>query len=182
MRLIKRIMLSFLMSASVLPTAASAQGFDPRVPLAQIVQAFQICGPPAVYQMLSPQLFQIVAAQTGGRGCYVDIAAAGAITGMQVIDQREFPVGPVYAIRVTHQSGASADWFVGFNRSTGRIEMLTYQNVFAQNPLPSVLNGPTNPLGGSTNPGNRQPIDPKPPAPDTSKQSQGCNLYPDMCK
>jgi hypothetical protein len=155
-------------------SSAWSQGFDPRVPLGELIQAFQNCGPPAAFQMLSPQLFELIAQQTGGRGCYPEIQAAGPIQGMEVIDQKMYPVGPVYVIRVTHSAG-SVDWFIGFNQSTGRVELLTFQP--ATSSQPTVEDGPqddhkggnpTTPSEGGSQGG--------------SKSSQsGCELYPAMC-
>jgi hypothetical protein len=100
-----------------------AQQFDPRPSLTNILTAFQRCGPPQAYAALSPYLFQIVAQQTGGSGCYAFIAAAGPILRMEVIDSRIFPIGPLYIVRVTHSAGP-VDWFIGFNQITNQIEYL----------------------------------------------------------
>jgi hypothetical protein len=163
------------MSAAVLfSTASSAQGFDPRAPLGQIIQAFQMCGPPAAYQLLSPQLLSIVAQQTGGRGCYPQISQAGPITGMQVLAQQQFPIGPLFIIRVSH-AGGSVDWFVGFNQMTGRIESLTFQP--AQQQPPTIPDGPTPSGGGSPSP---RPSPSPNPSPGPSG-GDGCDLYPAMC-
>lgn len=165
-----------LSSASVvIPHKARAQAFDPRQPLYQLISAFQNCGPPQAYQMLSPYLFQLIGQQTGGTGCYQTIRAAGPVQGMQVIDMRQFPVGPVFAIRSQHQAGAF-DWHIGFNQYTNRVEYLSVQPVTGPTaPPPSVDTGPRpGPTTGGT------------PAPPTSRNPQpssdGCQLYPAMCE
>lgn len=151
------------------PTQAQ---FDPRQPLNTLIAAFQNCGPPAVYQLLAPNLFQIVAQQTGGRGCYPQIASAGPVTGMQVIQSQQFPIGPLYVIRVQHSSGVRADWFIGFNQGTGQVEFLTFQN--AQGGNPTIQTGPS-PSGDG----------PSAPPPGSGGRgdsgSDGCDLYPAMC-
>jgi hypothetical protein len=165
----------------VLSVPAQAQ-LDPRAPLGQLITAFQVCGPPQTYQMLSPQLFQLIYQQTGGTGCYQQIAAAGPIVNMQVIDQRQFPVGPVFAIRVTHQSGVQADWFMGINQFTQRIEYLNFQGVGASAPQPTVIQGPTQPQIDTTQL-EPPPVDrPRPSPTPGPSNNPGCELYPVMCQ
>ncbi len=164
--------------AALIP--AKAQGLDPRPILGRMISAFQNCGPPQAYQMLSPQLFQLIAQQTGGAGCYPQIQAAGPVQGMQVIDQRQFPIGPLYVIRVTHPS-ATADWFMGLNQFTSKIEYLSFQSAGAQ--TPTISTGPTGPAGGSggsrggsgggTGSGGGG---------SGSGGGAGCDLYPAMCQ
>jgi hypothetical protein len=162
---------------------ASAQDFDPRAPLLTLIQAFQNCGPPQVYQMLSPQLFQTVAQQTNGQGCYQQIRAAGPVLDAQVLDQRQFAIGPLYVIRVTHQTGA-VDWFIGFNQVTGKVELLTFQSAVSSTPTiqtgpsprstgPSPASGSTHPRDGST--GGKSPSS-------SGSGDDGCDLYPAMCE
>jgi hypothetical protein len=152
-------------------SSAWSQGFDPRVPLGQLIQAFQNCGPPAVYQMLSPQLFMLIGQQTGGKGCYPEIQAAGPVQDMQIIDEKMYPNGPVYVIRVTHSTG-SVDWFIGFNQTTGRVELLTFQPATTSS-QPKVADGPDDDHGGG-NPTKHSGKGPE------GSQS-GCELYPAMC-
>jgi hypothetical protein len=130
--------------------------------------------------MLNPQLFQTIRAQTGGRGCYAEIAAAGPVVDMRVIGQQRLPAGTVSAIRVTHQSG-SVDWFIGIT-DLGVVEILTFQP--AGSSLPSVSRGPQQPQGGDNPPS--QPSGPSIPGPSTGgggagSDSDGCRLYPSMC-
>lgn len=173
MRSLSRCLCLLLLAVS---SSAWSQGFDPRVPLAELIQAFQNCGPPAVYRMLSPQLFQLIGQQTGGRGCYPQIQAAGPIQGMEVIDQKMFPAGPVYVIRVTHSAGA-VDWFIGFNQSTGQVELLTFQPATSEQP--KVADGPQDDHQGG-NPTTPSESSSKPSGGSKSSQS-GCDLYPAMC-
>lgn len=167
-----RVLVRYLCLASLLASSSAwSQGFDPRVPLGELIQALQNCGPPAVYRMLSPQLFMLIAQQTGGRGCYPEIQSAGPVQGMQVIDEKMYPLGPVYVIRVTHTAG-SVDWFIGFNQTTGRVELLTFQPA-ASSP-PNVADGPQDDHKGGNptqHPGGGPPQGSK----------DGCDLYPAMC-
>jgi hypothetical protein len=178
----KHVMTTFLSCCSLaIASPAQAQSFDPRAPLGQLIQAFQVCGPPMVYQMLSPQLFQLIGQQTGGSGCYREIAAAGPIINMQILDYREFPLGPLYVIRVFHNAGP-VDWFIGFNRFNGKVESLNFQA--GQSTPPNIGTGPSGGGGGGS------PPNPNPTPPPTSSgggstggggSSDGCQLYPAMC-
>ena len=168
--------------ASLTPMKVQAQAFDPRQPLAILISAFQNCGPPQAYSLLAPQLFSMVYQQTGGSGCYSDIAGAGPIAGMQMLGAQDFPIGPLYLIRVAHQGGAVADWFIGFNRSTGQVEFLRFQAPQQSGPPPSISAGPA-PTGSGPSPA-PAPV----PAPvggggggGTSGGNPGCELYPAMC-
>lgn len=175
MRSLSRCLCLVLLALS---SNAWSQGFDPRVPLAQLIQAFQNCGPPAVYRMLSPELFQLIGQQTGGRGCYPEIQAAGPIQGMEVIDQKMYPAGPVYVIRVTHSAGA-VDWFIGFNQSTGQVALLTFQP--ATSSQPKVAEGPQDDSkGGNPTPAAGSGSGSGGDSGSKSSQS-GCDLYPAMC-
>ncbi len=121
--------------------AAQAQTFSPRTSLRSIITAFQVCGPQQAYHALSPYLFAVVAQQTNGSGCYLAIAQAGPVTSLQVKDRKEFPIGPLYLVRVTHAGGTKADWFIGFNNSTGKIEYLSFQPAF-EDEQTSIEEGP----------------------------------------
>lgn len=150
---------------------------DPRTILAQMISALQICGPPAAYQMLMPQLFQIIYQQTGGSGCYADIRAAGPIVNMQVLAQQMFPVGPLYIIRVQHQSGVTVDWFIGFNQFQNyRIQLLMFQT--AAGAAPTINTGPLNIARGGSD-----TVDPPPPVNSQTQTPQpaSCSLYAGMC-
>jgi hypothetical protein len=116
-----------------------AQGFDPRPSLSTLISAFQRCGPPQAYQLLSPYLFNLVAQQTGGQGCYGPIAAAGPIKRMKVIDSAIFPAGPLYVVRVTHVAGP-VDWFIRFDRISSRVIYLTFQST-TNGQSPSITEG-----------------------------------------
>lgn len=170
-----RVFVSFALALLLLTAAlgskpAIAQG-DPRGPLLQLIQAFQNCGPPAAYQMLSPQLFQIIRQQTNGSGCYRAIQAAGPVQSAQVVDQRQFPNGTVYAVRVVHAAGA-VDWFIGFNQFTSQVEYLSFQP--ASGSAPSVNTGPSPTASGPgpSTTGNTPP---------SSNPGNGCDLFPAMC-
>jgi len=148
---------------------------DPRPVLGQLISAFQRCGPPIVFQYLGAQLFQTIAFQTGGSGCYPSIASAGQVINMQVINGNQLPAGPVFAVRVTHQSGIIADWYIGLSNYTGKVEYLNYVAASADTPLPDAHEGPTNDDGGSA--GEITQPDVKP-----ANQSNDCKTYKTMCK
>jgi len=150
----------------------SAAQVDPRAPLHQLISAFQNCGPPQAYQILSPQLFQAIAMQTGGSGCYQQIAMAGPVMNMQTLDQRQFPNGTMYVVRVQHAQFA-VDWFIGINHY-GQVDYLNYQNAATGGPAPTIATGP-----GPTSTG-PSPTAPAPTRPSGGTQD-GCTLYPSMC-
>src|SRR5262245_50993657 len=124
-------------------------------------------------------LFRSVYQQTGGTGCYPDIAKAGSITQMKVIDSGIFPAGPLFVVRVTHTARVVADWFIGFNQNTGQIGYLSYQA--AAKKRPTVKAGPD----AKKNLGGVKPIEKKPDNSD-DKRSPACQKFPtrrssDLC-
>lgn len=175
MRFVQRISLLLPIISAAFAQPAQAQ-FDPRQPLSALISAFQICGPPQVYQMLTPYLFNVVAQQTGGRGCYPQIANEGPVVGMQVMQSQQFPIGPLYLIRVQHASGTVADWFIGFNRVTGKVEYISFQSAGSASgpaPGPTIQTGPAPTGGGPTTPGGG--------GGGKGGSGEGCDLYPAMC-
>jgi hypothetical protein len=156
------------------PWRAGAQQFDPRRVLSILVSAFQQCGPPEAYQLLSPDLFTLVAQQTGGRGCYGSMAAAGAVTSMEVIDSAMFPAGPLYIVRVTHVAGP-VDWFIGFDKFSSKVIYLTFQSV-TTGPSPSLAEG-------ADQSANLGVVKPPPRAYDQPDDSElaSCKKFPQMC-
>jgi hypothetical protein len=150
---------------------------NPTVILGEMISAFQNCGPPQAYQMLAPQLFQIISLQTGNAGCYPQIRAAGPVQNMQIIGQQMFPIGPLYIIRVQHPS-VTVDWFIGLNQFTGQIQFLTFQPAAAT--MPTIATGPTPSGGGSA----QSAPAPAPSAPTQSAPTPApstCSLYAGMC-
>ncbi|MFZ5746136.1 MAG: hypothetical protein ACOY45_00605 [Pseudomonadota bacterium] len=166
-------------AAMVAANGAQAQAFDPRPALGSLINAFQACTPSPAYQMMAPALFQTVAQQTNGSGCYPAIRAAGPIQGMQVIDYREFPIGPMYVVRVFHMGGP-VDWFIGFNRVTAQVEYLNFQGVQGPSaPQPTINTGPT---GGTINPVPAPSPTPGAGSGGSGGSGEGCDLYPAMCQ
>jgi hypothetical protein len=132
--------------------------------------------------MLSPQLFQLVAQQTNRTGCYQFMRAAGSVTNMQVVEQQQFPVGPMYAIRVTHQTGP-VDWYIGFNQFTNRVEALTFKAVSRTAPAPDIDNpGLTSPRQGTRTGGQPTPRTQPTTSNGDEDTEDGCRLYPAMCR
>jgi hypothetical protein len=139
--MLRRITINTLVAFLVCCTwRAEAQQFDPRSALSTLISAFQHCGPAGAYQLLSPYLFNLVSLQTANMGCYAAMAAAGPVTGMQVIDSAMFPAGPLYIVRVTHTTPGQVDWFIGFDKVTSQVIYLTFQSVIT-GPTPSVAAG-----------------------------------------
>src|SRR5262245_46393455 len=98
---IARLVAIALTSLSTSPVIAQDED-DATETLEGLITAFQRCGPPQAYTVLSPNLWNIVRLQTNGSGCYQPIMAAGPVTETEVIARQEFPLGPLYIIRVHH--------------------------------------------------------------------------------
>jgi hypothetical protein len=164
-----------IFSWAAVPSARAqlfTQQTDPKPILYPLIQAFQNCGPPQAYQVLGVQLFQGIAAQTGGSGCYPAIRGAGPVTGMEVTGVQNFPAGPVFSVRVSHQGGTTADWFIGLSNVTGRVEYLNFQAAQSNTPItPQTL--PDQQSGNGGNIPNTQT--PKPTS------NKGCDKFPGMC-
>lgn len=180
---------SFIMSLLALscahPTAAFSQvppavlpmpggniaAANPVQILHSLIQAFQNCGPPYVYQVLSPQLFQSIFAQTGGLGCYAGLQQLGPVVGSQVVGQQPYPSGPIYTVKVQHSAGYRTVWLIGVSNFTQKVEALSFNFDNTQAPLDTPR---------------PQPIPSPQPKPDPSPSpppapSDGCKLYPAMC-
>jgi hypothetical protein len=164
----------FAIFAMAVAPSAQAQSFtqqtDPKPILYTLIQAFQNCGPPQAYQLLGVQLYQYISMQTGGSGCYVPIRDAGPVAGMEVTGVQNFPAGPVFSVRVSHQGGTTADWFIGLSNFTGRVEYLNYQAAQSNTPItPQTL--PNHRSDGGDNIPNPPPKTP----------TKGCEMFPTMC-
>jgi hypothetical protein len=175
--------LLFCLVAAVVGAAtlvAAQPGGDPRPILFQLVAAFQRGGPQPVFQRLSPAMYQLVWSQTGGSGFYLTMAQLGPVINGTVHGRQDFPVGPVYTVRVQHQFGAT-DWYIGFNRFTNVIEYIGSHPAGTHEPEPR-LDAP--PPRIDAPPPRREPRDiPRDPPPSKSTESAaGCDLYPTMCK
>lgn len=161
----------FLVSAAVVfwsSLSAHAQ-MTPESALTTLISAFQNCGPPQAYQLLEPHLFQLVAQQTNGMGCYQQIAAAGHVTGVSRQQSMQLPDGMMYLIRVQHSSQVAVDWFVGINSFSGRVAFLSYQPASQR---VDINRGP--------DPTDSTKIDTAPPPPASGED--GCDVYPAMCQ
>lgn len=179
---ISMLMLVISMGLFQFSGSAKAQG-SPEQLLYYVISAFQNCGPPQVYQSLSPQLYQQVFLQTQGSGCYFQIQQAGPVQQIVLIGSRDFPVGRLFQLRVSHPN-TTVDWFMGVNHLTGQIDFLNFQNLVPGTPAPTIATGPTPDGGPSPMPAN-QPT----PAPSTGSEPSptttpvdGCDIYPAMCE
>lgn len=151
---------------------------DPRPILGQLIQAFQTCSQPQVFQYLGVFVYQSVASQTNGTGCYPNIAAAGPVTNMQVINVNQLPVGPVFAVRVSHQSGTVADWYIGLSNVTNKVEYLTFVAANMNAPLPDAHRGPVG-QDGKDRGQIPQPAQAQPPPDDAPSE---CKVFKTMCQ
>lgn len=149
---------------------------DPRQALSILLGAFQNCGPPQAFQILGVQLFQMISMQTGGSGCYPQLQQLGSPTNFQVTGQQQLPAGPVYAVRVQHQTNQATDWYIGISQHTGKVEYLNFQITPSSAPPPRVGTGP------APNPPSASGGSPPSTQPPTAASSDGCRLYPAMCQ
>ncbi|WCS23897.1 hypothetical protein LOK46_22510 [Methylobacterium sp. NMS14P] len=141
---------------------AQAQFSDPRGYLGTLIQAFQNCGPSTAYQGLSPQVYQYIAMQTGGSGCYQAVQMLGQVNKLTVENQIMMPVGPLYSVRAEHASGTQSIWQIGFSRISGQVEYINFQPA-------------------QTSQGPKQP-DPKTLPKPGRETLDGCVIYKVMCE
>jgi len=180
---LRAVWLAFTLAIGSVTAAPAQVEPDPKQTLLTLTAAFQVGGPQPAFQWFSPSVFQLVYLQTGGSGRYPAIAQLGAATGAQVYGRQEFPVGPVFAVRVQHQVGA-VDWYIGFNRVTNQIEYISSQMAtggppqIAAPPIPT--NNPPQVQTPAAAPAQTPAAGPRPPAPG-GPQSEACKLYPAMC-
>ena len=173
--------------------ADAQQQFDPRPVLSTLITAFQQCGPPQAYTLLSPFLFTLVSQQTNNMGCYAAMAAAGRITDMQVIDSAMFPAGPLYIVRVTHVAGSPVDWFIGFDKFSSQVIYLTFQSG-SPGSSPSVAAGadrnanlglvkPPSKRDDDASSSDDDPTKPddEPKPSNKKKTTDSCKKFPQMC-
>jgi hypothetical protein len=180
-RTFKKFLTLLSIFAWVTVPSARAQLFnqqtDPKPILSALLQAFRNCGPPLVYQTLGVQLFQNIFMQTGGTGCYLVIQSAGPVVGMETTGVQNFPAGPVFSVRVSHQGGTKADWFIGLSNFSGKVEYLDFQTAQSTTPVtPQSL--PQHQSGDGGNIPN-----PTPPGSTSANQvpTKGCEMFPSMC-
>jgi esterase/lipase superfamily enzyme len=153
------------------------QQTDPKPILYALIQAFQNCGPPQAYQILGVQLFQTIATQTGGIGCYAALQSAGPVTGMETTGVQNFLDGPVFSVRVSHQGGTKADWFIGLSNLSGKVEYLNFQAAQSTTPVtPQSL-----PQHQSADGGNIPNPTPSGSTSPNQPPTQGCKMFPSMC-
>jgi hypothetical protein len=157
--------------------------FDPRVILSGMIQQLQQGRPdPSWY---GPQLWQLMAMETGGSGVYPVLAALGQVRDIAVLQQNPLPGGFVYVMTAQHVGGVS-HWMLGIGTASRRIEYAQAQFV-PEGGLPGGPPGraPAPPPGGLGNPA-PQPAPPGPSnapprlAPPTS-QSEACRRFPNLC-
>ena len=185
-RIISLCIVAGIVSATYLkPSRANAQlvpgvalsDQDPEAVLLVFITALQVCGPPQAYQLLSPSLFALLAAQTGNSGCSPLIQNLGPLQAIKELDSVDYPAGPVKVYCATHMFGA-ASWQIGVSRWTQRVEMLSVNPIPL--PCPDRTTGP--PVTNGNNSQlikNSQQTTGVPPPPPPSK---GCLMFPDLCK
>ncbi|MTH66039.1 hypothetical protein [Paracoccus shanxieyensis] len=122
--MLTKLLASLLIALSI-PTASNAQSQPDKI-LASLISAFQKCGPPEAYQVLEQNVFNIIASQTGGMGCYQAIAVAGPAIDMDLIDQKDHNDGTMSLYRARHAGGNIIDWTIGIRPSTGKVYFISF--------------------------------------------------------
>lgn len=134
--------------------------------LGQLINAFQVCGPPSAYQLLGQAVFQAVAMQTQNTGCYPYLQMLGRVQDVSRTASEEYPAGPVEEFEVQQQNGTSY-WQMGISKFTGKVEWLTVNS--QRVPVPAFPKAVADVDTGGTK---KQPKHDEP---------AGCQLYPQMC-
>lgn len=159
------IRIILLFSSFIAAQAALAQsgGLEPRRTLSTLIAAFQNCGPAIAYQMLGLQAFQIVFQQTGGTGCYPAVRQLGPVQQIEIVNTTQYPVGPFYTLRVTHQSGDKSYWQLGLGTATNKVEHISVFNY--EPPAPPIVDEKGKSAGHAG-----------------KEASEGCLMYKVMCE
>lgn len=158
----KALLISFSLLVASPLAAQQHTSSQKKAILRQLINAFQVCGPPSVYQILGQAVFQAVAMQTQNTGCYPQLRILGPVQNISQTGSQEYPAGPVDEFEVQQQNGTSY-WQMGISDTTGKVEWLT-------------VNSQKVPLQPFPKP---DPVEPGKP----KKQDDpvGCQIYPQMC-
>lgn len=170
MKMMHCILASTLFLGLALPAQAQFSGNlsaqDPADVLRILIPTFQNCGPTQNYTLLGQMVFQAVAMQTNGAGCYPQLQVLGPLQDLEELSSVELPAGPVKTYRATHANG-TIYWQIGISRFTQKVEWLTVNAVRPQDP-PVVKNDEIK-------------------VPDAGKKGSGdtkggCVTFPEMCR
>jgi hypothetical protein len=173
-RFIIRLCVVFLLAGAALFSPANAQ-ISPQQILAGVILQLQTGTPnPNWY---GGQLWMTIASQTNNSGLYQPLAQLGPVQNIQIVNQVQMPVGPVYSMIAQHQGGTST-WTLGLSNYTNRIEYANFNINGPQSPLPpppiSVTSTPPPTPGGSPSP-------PAGPPPTANPSSPACQKFPNLC-
>jgi hypothetical protein len=178
MRRTRRLLLAAVL-ACLAPTAQAQ--FDPRAVLQGMIAQLQTGRlDPNWY---GPQLWQVMAMQTGGTGIYPQLVALGPVQNIAVMQQNPLPGGIVYNLAAQHAAGIS-NWLIGIGSMSRRIEYAEAQFVPAgglpgglpggAGPPPGLGNPSPSPAPGASGPSNPAPVPP-------SSASDACRRFPNLC-
>ncbi len=98
---------------------------DPRQLLTALISALQTGRTPDLQQWLGGPLFQLMLAQTDGKGIYPPLRDLGPVTKIEITGPQLVKEENVYSANVVHQNG-SARWVFGVNKNTARIETANF--------------------------------------------------------
>lgn len=115
---------------------------DPRQLLTALISALQTGRTPELQQWLGGQLFQLMLAQTDGKGIYPPLRDLGPITKVEITGPQLRHGEYIYSASVTHQNGG-ARWLISVNKKTSRIESANFTPLIAS-ATPSVSPPPSN--------------------------------------
>lgn len=180
-------------SVTVSVSNADAQQLGYEQSLRTLIPALQHCGPPQAYQILGPQIFNLISAQTGGMGCFQQLQPLGGISDIEELSSVDLPAGPVKTMKVTHSNGMETYWQIGISQFTNKVEFLNFNFVRPQDlpqeapavlPYPSVAGGDAQrPLPSRVEERRRRERGEKKDDSDRERQWQeACLVYPAMCQ
>lgn len=138
------------------PPGRIASNGSPDKVLLELIAQVQTGTPDA--SLIGPQLWQIIAAQTGNSGIYPLLVQLGRVKSVDVIAQRDLPAGPIYSLKATHTGGES-HWLLGISNVSRKIEYASFG-----------VNSPSAPI-----------LPPQPDPTKPSSTSKACLQFPNLC-
>jgi hypothetical protein len=174
LRNIIRLCVAIILANTLVPGPANAQ-INPQQILAGVILQLQTGTPnPNWY---GGQLWMTIANQTNNSGIYQPLAQLGPVQNIQIVNQVQMPVGPIYSMVAQHQGGTSS-WTLGLSIYTNRIEYANFNINGPQAPLPPqpipVTSTPPPVPGGI-------PTPPAGPPPSANPSSPACQKFPNLC-
>lgn len=138
------------------PPGRIAPAASPEHVLKELIAQVQTGTPDASF--IGPQLWQMIAAQTGNSGVYPSLVKLGAVQDVDVIAQRNLPAGPMYSMKAIHKGGEST-WLLGISRVSRKVEYASFGIDSASAPV----------------------LPPQPDPAVSPSTSEACRKFPNLC-